>query len=206
MNTGTKGKEQISRRVIWTSSLDLSPAGIEAFCSEAAARYGKSEQDLKAMSPMDIAITYMWAERRRKKQLIMEQLSEPTALPILVILQRDEHIGTHHTVCSVLSGERLSQIFSCPQDGLSVTFYADSKDVRCISLTDNGAEHYLFREITNMDGFSSLIQRIERGEEFWEALLSRNTKSLLPQVSALLHWDTLKHLPIQYQLDQAQEK
>jgi len=194
------------KRILWTSSLDLSTAGIETFCREAAPRYGKTEQELKAMAPMDLAIKYMRPERDRAYKAVFARLSEPTGLPILVILDKADFCNQSHMECSVLSGEHLSQILSCPNDGISVTFYSDGNNIRCECLTDFGADHYLFREVTSLHNFASFIERIERGEAFTESDLGQNTKSLLPQISKLMEWDTAPHASLSSQISDAKLK
>lgn len=155
---------------------------------------------------MDLAIKYMRPEHNRQLREVKQQLCASTDLPILVILDKADIDNNSHMECHLLSGENLSDIFSCAKDGLSVTFYSDGRDIRCESLTSVGADHYLFREVTSLHNFSSLIARIERGEAFTESELSRNTKSLHPQVSSLLHWDSVSLPRLHTQIADAQAR
>ena len=195
-----------TRQVIWTSSLDLSPEGVSACCADNAAHYGKTEEELKSMALMDLAVKYMRTEQRRKLRMLKDQLNVPTALPVLVILDKADFLNKSHMECRLLSGEKLSDIFSCAPDGLSISFYTDGSDVRCESLTSLGADHYLFREVTNLRNFSSFVQLIERGEAFTESELSANTHRLLPQLSALLGWPSDFHPALDTQIIAAQSQ
>ena len=192
------------RQVIWTSSLDLSPEGVSTFCRDHAARYGKTEAEMKSMPLMELAIRYMRTEQSRNLRALKDQLNVYTTLPILIILDKADFLNKSHMECQLLSGEKFSDILSCAKDGLSVTFYTDGSDIRCESRTSFGADHYLFREVTDLHNFSGLIQRIERGEAFTESELSANTRSLLPQLSALLNQGAFDHPALDTQIKAAQ--
>ena len=195
-----------TRQIIWTSSLDLSPEGVSAFCRDHAARYGKTEAELKSLPLMDLAIKYMRTEQNRELRALKDQLNVPAALPVLVILDKADFLNQSHMECRLLSGEKLSDIFSCACDGLSITFYADEKDIRCESLTSYGADHYLFREVTNLHNLSALITRIERGEALTESELCQNTQSLLPCFSSLLNMPLSGHPALDTQIQNLQSR
>lgn len=195
-----------TRQVIWTSSLDLSPEGVSTFCRDHAARYGKTEAELKSLPLMDLAVKYMRTEQRRELRALKDRLNVYTTLPVLVILDKADFLNKSHMECLLLSGDKLSDILSCPKDGLSITFYTDGRDFRCESLTSDGADHYLFREVTDLHNFSALIQRIERGEAFTESELSANTRSLLPQLLELLTQDVFDHPSLDTQIQNIQSR
>lgn len=192
--------------IIWTSSLDLSTGGVDKFCRENAGKYGKTEDELRAMSLLDLASRYMWNERRHRLLEAKETLSTPTQTPILVIADKVDFANHSHRECSVLSGEHLSQILDC-QEGLSTTFYSDGKDIRCEDITENGTNFYLFREVTKLNGLSTFTAMVERGEAFTESQLDEYTRSLAPQVHQLMGWPMEEdRRPLEEQIRQARTR
>lgn len=192
------------KRIIWTSSMDLSPEGVASFCKQAADRYGKSEEELRALSLMDLSTCYMWNERRRLLREATKQLSVSSKLPILVIADKADFMNQNHHECFVLSGEHISEIFSC-REGLSTTFFSDGKDIRCEDITEEGTNFYLFRLITTLKGLGAFTSQVEQGEPFTESQLSALTESLAPQVHQLLGWD-VGHESLNLKISQADGK
>lgn len=193
------------KQIIWTSSLDLSPEGVDRFCRENAGKFGKTEEDLRALSLMDLATRYMWNERRHRLLDTKEKLSTPTQTPILVIADKADFGNHSHRECSVLSGEHLSQILDC-REGLSTTFYSDGKNIHGEDITENGTNFYLFREVTHLNGLGAFTAAVERGEPFTESQLDQYTRSLAPQVHHLLGWPMEEHRPLEAQIRQARDK
>lgn len=191
--------------IIWTSSLDLSTGGVDKFCRENADKYGKTEQDLRALSLLDLASRYMWNERRHRFLEVKEKLSTPTQAPVLVIADKADFGNHSHKECSILSGERLSQILDS-REGLSTTFYSDGKDIRCEDITENGTNFYLFREVTHLNGLGAFTAAVERGEPFTQSQLDQYTRSLAPQVHQLLGWPIEEHRSLEVQIQQARDR
>lgn len=189
------------KQIIWTSSMDLSPEGVEKFCREAAGRYGKTESELRALSLMELSSCYMWNERRRAFRDVHSALSVPVHTPILVIAAKADFLGGSHKECSVLSGERLSEILNF-EPGVPRTYFSDGKDIWAEELSDTGANIYLYRAVTTLRGLGAFISHVEAGDFFTESQLSAVTRSLAPQVHGLLGWQS-EHAPLDHQIRQA---
>lgn len=192
------------KRILWTSSMDLSPDAVAAFCREHAGRYGKTESELRALPLLELASCYMWNERNRTFRALREKLSVPVRTPILVIADKADFMHHSHKECSVLSGERLSEILH-RQDGVPITFYSDGKDIRAEELTEDGTNFYLYRAVTTLKGLGAFISQVEQGEPFTESQLSALTDSLAPQVHQLMGWPA-EHESLAAQIRQAEEK
>jgi len=175
--------------IIWTSKLDLSKEHIASFCKDTAPRYGKREEELLTLPLLELASCYMWNERRRLYQEAVKTLSQPCEAPILVISDIAEALGDSHRSCFILSGETIADIFKV-REGLVTTFYSDGNDIRCEDITENGANFYLFREVTNPRGLHDFAESIRKGEPFTESELDQYSRSLVPKVHALFHWPT----------------
>lgn len=183
--------------------MDLSTVGVENFCRDAAPRYGKTEEELRGLSLMDLATCYMWNERRRLLREMTQALSVPTPAPILVIADKADFGNRSHRECSILSGGQLSEILSC-REGLSTTFFSDGQDIRCEDITENGTNFYLFREVTSLKGFHEFTSMVNRGEAFTQSQLDQCTRSLMPQVHQLLGWPAEEEKqPLEEQIRQA---
>ena len=193
------------KRVIWTSSLDLSKEGVDRFCRDCASRYGKTAEELHALTLLDLASSYMLNERRRLRLEISAMLAVQSDLPILVIADKADFGNRSHRECSVLAGDRLSEILEC-REGLSTTFYSDGHDIRCEDITEHGTNFYLFREVTNLKGLHSFISMVQRGDPFTESQLDQYTRSVAPQVHQLLGWSDGAKLPLESQVANAQER
>jgi len=173
--------------IIWTSKLNLSKEHIVSFCKSAATRYGKSEEDLLCLPILELASCYMWNERRRLYQEAVKKLSYPCEAPILVIADIADVLGKPHHSCFILPGESIAEIFKV-REGLVTTFYSDEKDIRCEDIGENGANFYLFREVTNPRGLHEFAESVLKGEPFTESELNQYSRSLAPKVHALLGW------------------
>jgi len=193
------------KRVIWTSSLDLSKEGVDRFCKECASRYGKTTQELHALSLLDLASRYMLNERRRLRLEMSGRLAVQSDYPILVIADKADFGNRSHRECSVLAGDRLSEILEY-REGLSTTFYSDGQDIRCEDITEQGTNFYLFREVTTLKGLHSFIAMVQRGDPFTESQLDLYTRSIAPQVHELLGWSDETKLPLENQVTHAQER
>lgn len=167
--------------------MDLSEQGVRLFCQANAARYGMSAEDMLRKPLMDIASCYMWNERRRMFYSVKDALSGPSQGPILVVADKADFLNKSHCECYILPGEHLSEILECRSE-LTTTFYSDGKDIRSESLTEYGADHYLYRVVTNLHGFHDFIAALEKGEAFTESELNIHTVSLLTSVSKALGW------------------
>ena len=191
------------KRIIWTSSLDLSKEGVARFCREAAGKYGKSEQDLLALPLLDLASRYMWNERRHKLQQVTSALSVSSDAPILVIADKADFGNQSHRECSILSGEHLSEILGC-RTGLSTTFYSDGQDIRCEDITEEGTDFYLFRAVTNLRVLGAFTSSVEKGEPFTESQLSEHTRSHVPQIHDIFSWPLEEKSSLDSRIETAQ--
>lgn len=189
------------KQIIWTSSMDLSEKGVSSFCREAAGRYGKTEAELRALPRMELASCYMWNERRRLFREVHDALHVPVNTPILVIASLADFMHQGHKECSVLSGERLSEILSF-EPGVPKTYFSDGRDIWAEELTDTGCNIYLYRAVTTLRGLGGFLAQVEAGELFTESQLSAVTQSLAPRVHDLLGLP-LHHPPLEQQIQQA---
>ena len=174
--------------ILWSSSPDTSEDGIKNFCRLNAGRYGKSVTEMMAL-PLSMLIPRMWDEVQAWRLTAYGALNISTELPLLVISDRagDGLFSKPEMTCSVLTGEKLSQIFDV-RTGISTIFYSDGQEIRCRDLTENGADYYLFRELTNLHGISDFAKRVFHGEAFTEAELNQFSRSLAPKIHAIYGW------------------
>ncbi len=174
--------------IIWSSSPDTSEAGIAHFCELNAGRYGKTAEEMKAMSLARL-IPLMWNDIQSWRLTAHGALNIPTDSPILVIADRvgDTPFAKPEISCFVFSGEHLNEIFSV-RTGLSTTFYSDGSNIRCTDISETGADHYLFREITQLNGLHAFAQRVSAGEAFTESELDEFSRSLAPTIHQIYGW------------------
>jgi len=171
-------------RVIWNSSLDLSPDGVDAFCNRYASDFGKTPDQLKAMSLMDLATTYMWTIRAQALRAAKELLDFDVGAPIVVFSHVAEFM-THRVTCSLLDRENLNEIFRCRQ-GLSTKFYTDGCDLRCDDLSDDGMTYHIFRAVTNPQALGECVRACQsRGELPTREEMDRCSRALAPDVQRL---------------------
>lgn len=177
-----------ARYILWSSSPDTSEAGIQKFCRLNAGRYGKSYEEMIAL-PLSMLIPRMWDEIQSWRLTTYRALSVPSEMPILVIADRagEEPLSSPEMSCFVLTGETLSQILDV-RTGISTMFYSDGQEIRCRDLTENGADYYLFRELTSLQGIADFAKRISMGEMFSEADANEFSKSLAPKIHQIYGW------------------
>ncbi len=190
--------------IIWSSSPDTSEAGINRFCELNAGRYERSPEETKAL-PLSKLLPLMWNDIQSWRLTAHEALKVPTPTPILVIADRagNTPLSKPERSCFVFSGESLNQIFEVRQ-GLSTTFFSDGANIRCTDITENGADHYLFRELTNTNGLQSFVQRVSDGAFFTESELDQFSCSLAPIVHKIYGWPDPKKSPLDVRISEAQ--
>lgn len=179
---------EAARYILWSSSPDTSDAGIQKFCRLNAGRYGKSYDEMMAL-PLSMLIPRMWDEIQSWRLTTYAALNTPSELPIFVIADRagEAPFSNPEMSCSVLTGETLSQILDV-RTGISTMFYSDGQEIRCKDLTENGADHYLFRELTTLKGVADFATRISKGEIFSVDDVNQFSRSLAPKVHRIYGW------------------
>ena len=192
--------------VIWSNSPDTSKAGIQRFCQNNAGRYGKSQEEMLAM-PLSRLIPLLWDEAQSWRITAYAALNVPCEMPILVIADRagEEPFSQPEMSCSVLSGEKLSEILDV-RSGISTTFYSDGKDIRCRDITEHGADYYLFRELTSFRGLNEFTQKASQREAFTESDLAMFSKSLAPKIHQIYGWPQPDPRPLSTVISEAVSK
>lgn len=192
--------------ILWSTNHDTSEAGIAHFCELNAGRYGKAPEEMKTM-PLSRLLGLMWNDTQSWRLAACEALKVPAEGPLLVISDRagERPLSKPEISCFVLNGEHLNEIFSVRQ-GVSTTFYSDGSNIRCTDISEFGADHYLFREITSTNGLSSFVQRVSAGEAFTESELDEFSRSLAPRIHEIYGWPTPGKRPFETALADAMSR
>ena len=189
--------------IIWSSSPDTSQAGIAKFCKLNAGRYNKTPEEMAQLSLAKL-ISFMWNDIQSWRLTAYAALDVPAAMPILVIADRtgEEPLSKPEMSCFVMNGASLNQIFDV-REGISTTFYSDGNNIRCRDIGENGADHYLFREITTLKGLKDFASRVEKGEIFTESELDQFSQSLAPRIHKIYGWPEPQKQPLEVTIAQA---
>lgn len=142
--------------IIWNSSLDLSKEGVYSFCEKYAADFGKTPEELKALSLLDLAAIYMTAKRSADLRIAKHILDNEIGAPIIVFSDIADFMQRKR-VFSLLDSENLKEIFSC-KTGLSTKFYTDGKNLRCDDLTEDGMNYHIFRKVENPKALGAFLK------------------------------------------------
>lgn len=182
---------------IWSNSPDTSEEGIAEFCKFSAGRYNKTPDEMSRL-PLSQIIGLMWDDIQSWRLAAYAALDLPTAMPIFVVADRagEELLSKPEISCFILSGNNLNQILDI-RSGISTTFYSDGSNIRCRDIGENGADYYLFREMTNLNGMRDFVERVERGEAFTESELDEFSRSLSPTIHQIYGWPEPGKLPLE---------
>lgn len=105
--------------------------------------------------------------------------------PILVIADLGLWNGTASGYKIVESGN-ISDILYCEDD--YIKWYYDGYNIRAEGHHHDGTNHYLYREIKNMDNIENLLDKIYNNEEITNRMLNYYTRSIAPEVKNIYGW------------------
>lgn len=104
--------------------------------------------------------------------------------PILIIADLGLWNG-RAAACKILESGNLKDILCAQVNGISKNhWYCDGYNICCDETHHNGTNHYLYREIRNMDNIERFLELIYQKQD-WKSCLNYYTRSIAKEVGRI---------------------